>query len=168
MYVKSHTIYWNKKDMVSKLYEQYSNFYCVNYISGSFTTLPQQLHAKHTTNRTSPKSYYTVSLCTRLHKNRESIYTYREFKHTATLLSTFVQSRSKEDFRNRICIEQLPFCEWVLTFSVQMCQVSHSNPAAMHKSLLREWMNHPDPKERKTAVTKTRETNCYKQSKLRK
>jgi len=46
--------------MVSKLYEKYSNFYCVNYYSDSFTALPQQLNEYHTTNRTSPKSYYTL------------------------------------------------------------------------------------------------------------
>ena len=51
---------------------------------------------------TFPESYYTVSVCTMLHKNRETIYMYREFKPTATLVSTFIQKRTKEDFRKWI------------------------------------------------------------------
>jgi hypothetical protein len=47
-------------------------------------------------------------------------------------------------------------------FSVKMCQISHSNPTAMHKSLLSEWTNRPDPEERKTAVTKTRDRQAVK------
>jgi len=43
-----------------------------------------------------------------------------------------------------------------------MCQVSRSNQAAMHRSLLREWMKETDPEERKTAVTKTRERQAVK------
>ena len=51
--------------MVSKLYELYSNFYSVNYFSDSFTALPQQVNENHTTDCTSSKNYYTVSIYTK-------------------------------------------------------------------------------------------------------